>query len=283
MASVDNSVYNSSNNNNNHNQMGSHGFMAGDHKSELTLSCWQHKKHKAFHVIDNKTVKEILLNYDENTKTSFVCSKRISEIPINSRKFKFHIIDCRYEYEHRGGNIARSMNVPTIEGLKSHFFSHKSRESVPTSQITTDPQSTQTQNFHKPILIFHCEHSEERAPAMLKRLREIDRELNTYPELNYPEIYLLDGGYKKFFQTFNVAFCQSIEEFEKQKEIFFTKYGYVPMMDEKFTEELIRIRSGSKSMAMGSICSQKGNMKSKKHYRPPLRSLSKTSSRRLFN
>jgi len=52
------------------------------------------------------------------------------------------------------------------------------------------------------ILVFHCEFSSERAPTLLRYLREKDRTLNlkNYPLLNHPEAYILDGGYKAFFE-----------------------------------------------------------------------------------
>jgi hypothetical protein len=38
-------------------------------------------------------------------------------------------------------------------------------------------------------------------------LRSMDRSLNAdvYPKLNYPEMYLLDGGYKNFYNQFSVS------------------------------------------------------------------------------
>jgi hypothetical protein len=50
----------------------------------------------------------------------------------------------------------------------------------------------------KKILIFHCEFSSERAPAMMKHLRKLDRAKHRYPKLDFPEIYVLKGGYKVF-------------------------------------------------------------------------------------
>ena len=56
------------------------------------------------------------------------------------------------------------------------------------------------------VLIFHCEFSSERGPKMYRFLREQDRELNkdSYPKLNYPEVYVMEGGYKAFYEKFEV-------------------------------------------------------------------------------
>lgn len=46
-------------------------------------------------------------------------------------------------------------------------------------------------------------------------LRKQDRQRNetSYPSLNYPEIYLLEGGYKNFFQQFaNMCVPESYKE-----------------------------------------------------------------------
>ena len=49
------------------------------------------------------------------------------------------------------------------------------------------------------IVIFHCEFSKNRGPNMSRFLREQDRKVSSYPSLHYPEIYLLDKGYKEFY------------------------------------------------------------------------------------
>lgn len=55
------------------------------------------------------------------------------------------------------------------------------------------------------LLVFHCEFSSERGPRMCRFVRERDRVINEYPNLHYPELYVLKGGYKDFFPLHKVC------------------------------------------------------------------------------
>ncbi|TKA80712.1 hypothetical protein B0A49_01115 [Cryomyces minteri] len=92
------------------------------------------------------------------------------------------IIDCRFEYEYNGGHIDGATNFNDKELLANTLF---------------DPESSA-----RTLLIFHCEYSVHRAPLMARFVRHRDRALNAhqYPQLNYPEVYILDGGYSAFFK-----------------------------------------------------------------------------------
>ena len=47
-------------------------------------------------------------------------------------------------------------------------------------------------------LLFHCEFSKNRGPKMVRHVRKMDRRLHlsSYPDLFYPECYLIDRGYR---------------------------------------------------------------------------------------
>ena len=72
-------------------------------------------------------------------------------------------------------------------------------------------------------------------------LRSQDRELNknNYPKLNFPEVYLLDGGYKTFYnaQQMTSDLCQPMK--------------YKPMLHEDHSEDLRHFRKKSKSWTAG--------------------------------
>lgn len=97
------------------------------------------------------------------------------------------IIDCRFEYEYEGGHINGAVNFNDKESLAARLFA--------------EPQP-------RTALILHCEYSVHRAPIMAKYLRHRDRSFNAdqYPQLSYPDMYILDGGYSAFFAE-HQPFC----------------------------------------------------------------------------
>ncbi|KAJ8120629.1 hypothetical protein ONZ43_g2709 [Nemania bipapillata] len=92
------------------------------------------------------------------------------------------VIDCRFEYEYDGGHIDGAINYNDKELLARHLF--------------------ETPMEGKTILVFHCEYSVHRAPRMARFIRAEDRTINVehYPHLTYPEVYILEGGYSDFFK-----------------------------------------------------------------------------------
>ncbi|QDS71802.1 hypothetical protein FKW77_009505 [Venturia effusa] len=94
------------------------------------------------------------------------------------------IVDCRFEYEYEGGHILGAENYNDKEQLSHRLF-----ESCPTSNA---------------LIILHCEYSNHRAPLMAAYLRKQDRAVNAvnYPHLSYPDLYILDGGYCSFFDSY---------------------------------------------------------------------------------
>lgn len=101
----------------------------------------------------------------------------------------YQVIDCRFDYEFRGGHICNALNLSSREDLERELIHNYQK--LPT------------------LLIFHCEFSSYRGPLLASHLRNCDRMLNyeNYPELFYPDILVLEGGYKGFFDQFpNLCF-----------------------------------------------------------------------------
>ncbi|NXP75667.1 MPIP1 phosphatase, partial [Ramphastos sulfuratus] len=93
------------------------------------------------------------------------------------------IIDCRYPYEYEGGHIKGAVNLHTEEDVEDYLLK----------------KPIQPSENKRVIVVFHCEFSSERGPRMCRFVRERDRLGNEYPNLHYPEMYILKGGYRDFF------------------------------------------------------------------------------------
>ncbi|XP_060060736.1 M-phase inducer phosphatase 1 isoform X4 [Erinaceus europaeus] len=131
---------------------------------------------------------------------------------------EFVVIDCRYPYEYEGGHIKGAVNLHMEEEVEE-FLLKKPIEPTEGKRV---------------IVVFHCEFSSERGPRMCRYVRERDRLGNEYPKLHYPELYVLKGGYKEFFQK-----CQSLCE----------PPSYRPMHHEDFKEDLRKFRTKSRTWA----------------------------------
>lgn len=121
----------------------------------------------------------------------------------------YTIIDCRYPYEYEGGHIINSLNIHSGTDLIRKFLEKK-------------PDANSTKRH---IIIFHCEFSSQRGPKLMRLLREKDRQINKYPDLLHPELYLLDGGYKNFYEKFK-GYC--------------VPQSYKPMKSRNHRDELRR-------------------------------------------
>ncbi|CAD25258.1 similarity with M phase inducer phosphatase [Encephalitozoon cuniculi GB-M1] len=87
------------------------------------------------------------------------------------------VIDCRFPYEYRGGHIINAVNISSTKKLGLLFRRPRA-------------------------LIFHCEFSSIRAPRLAQHLRNMDRMKNPYPLLTIPEVYVMEGGYRKFYSRY---------------------------------------------------------------------------------
>uniref|UniRef100_G3MTW5 M-phase inducer phosphatase n=1 Tax=Amblyomma maculatum TaxID=34609 RepID=G3MTW5_AMBMU len=130
------------------------------------------------------------------------------------------IVDCRYPFEYEGGHIKGAVNVFSSEDLLSEFL----EKAAPSSSS-------------RRALVFHCEFSSERGPKLSRLLREKDRQMNKYPALKHPEIYVLEGGYKAFYENFQ-DLC--------------IPQGYIPMRHKGHEADLRWYRSMTKTEAASS-------------------------------
>ena len=133
----------------------------------------------------------------------------------NNNGNPYIIIDCRYDYEYKGGHIDGAINIRCPEVLERLFFSNRALlyHSDYLDSIKHDFEGVinklqDLQNLEEhipkdapaPLIIFHCEFSQKRGPRALNALRKMDREINynKFPYLHYPQLYIIEGGYKNF-------------------------------------------------------------------------------------
>ncbi|XP_075905641.1 M-phase inducer phosphatase 1-like [Nelusetta ayraudi] len=132
---------------------------------------------------------------------------------------KIIVIDCRYPYEFEGGHIKGALNLHQEEQVEDVLFRDPVVPSRPDRRV---------------ILVFHCEFSSERGPRMCRFVRQRDRDVNDYPRLHYPELYVLKDGYKDFFPR-HQRLCEP--------------QSYRPMHHEDFKDDLRRFRLKSRTWA----------------------------------
>ncbi|RWS24972.1 M-phase inducer phosphatase 1-B-like protein [Leptotrombidium deliense] len=178
--------------------------LIGDFSKSYALPLIANSKHQDLKTITSETLAAVI-------KGEF-----------NELLVKYTIVDCRYPYEYEGGHIIGAKNIYSQDQILSEFFNDKVR----------DEPKVVDKNAKRNVIIFHCEFSSERGPSLYRYLRSKDRELNTYPNLHHPEVYLLNGGYKAFFESF--------------KELCVPQ-TYLPMLSKDHKQHLRQFRHKSKS------------------------------------
>lgn len=152
-----------------------------------------------------------------------------------------------------GGHIQGAINVDSPETLEHIFFKNKhvisdSRfldalkqdpsgplfTALMQSDGTCKPETPPTDES-PPILIFHCEFSQKRGPRGLRSLRNLDRKINSanWPKLDYPDIYILEGGYKGFVSQYGEGYCCP-------------KNSYIEMVDKNYRAHYAEAREKEK-------------------------------------
>ncbi|KAH3899851.1 putative tyrosine protein phosphatase MIH1 SCDLUD_004150 [Saccharomycodes ludwigii] len=161
------------------------------------------------------------------------------------------VIDCRFEYEYKGGHIKTSLNINdhmllqsylfkrnnylTAENRNAHtdyagFFTEKHNGEVPT--MDADNCDGNLSQSCETIVVLYCEFTKYRSPTLAQFIRKLDRELNLeyYPELYYPNLCILKGGYNNFHVQYP-ELCEG---------------DYIPMVEDfDFDDKLDIFRSRS--------------------------------------
>ena len=89
------------------------------------------------------------------------------------------VVDARFWYEFKGGHISGARNIVSRGALVDLYKEFLGRNVC---------------------FVFHCEFSKNRGPRLKDMFRDYDRRHNTYPNLSFPHVYVLDGGFRRFFE-----------------------------------------------------------------------------------
>ena len=141
-----------------------------------------------FSFLDSYDENEEEIKRTDRNSLDLISDDQLAEYMLDkNREFDLTIFDCRYSYEYRAGHIKGAVHVDLPNIIKSMF---------------TDIDQELNTSFENHLLIFHCEFSVNRGPEMASTFRKIDRLLNhnRYPFLYYPHVFVLSGGFKKFYQ-----------------------------------------------------------------------------------
>lgn len=213
------------NSHDNNSQVGSTAVPADDFEMELESSdCFESTPRKFLPTCKNY----------RNPGLSTIAPQTL--LDLMNQNLNYVIIDCRYDYEYHGGHIKGAIHIDSPEALETLFITHRQflyNKSIldlikQNPSLLNSPSelynALQMDNTEPcaPIVVFHCEFSQKRGPRGLRMLREIDQTLNanTWPNVFYPEVYILDGGYRNFRGQFPAACCP--------------ENGYIRMIDEEY-------------------------------------------------
>lgn len=165
-----------------------------------------------------KVSQDLLPRIDEDEMLRIVLGQHASQYD------SFVIIDCRFPYEYDGGHIVNAVNISSQKDLEEQFVHN----------YTPDTATR--------LLIFHCEYSIFRGPTMASHLRKVDRIYNTdsYPYLLYPDVVVLEGGYKSFFDKYK-EYC-SPQDYVEMKDIKHKRTCEVEMNKVLQASKLTRAR-----------------------------------------
>jgi M-phase inducer tyrosine phosphatase len=79
---------------------------------------------------------------------------------------RYHIIDCRFDYEYAGGHIQGAVNVKDINAIDELLLKESSGVHANGDDLPVPSRSGELAESEQVVLIFHCEFSAKRAPTL---------------------------------------------------------------------------------------------------------------------
>ncbi|CAJ0582236.1 unnamed protein product, partial [Mesorhabditis spiculigera] len=161
----------------------------------LSFACIE--GHHSIPVEDESTFTLPYIHTSDSTAFKRVTSETVAELILSHSPEEFHrkfiLVDCRYPFEYNGGHLKNAINL-FAEGA----YDATRIPSKRLMEVFYPECPIQRKEMLARIPIFYCEFSTKRGPAMASSLRSIDRTMNqdSYPYVDYKEIYLLQDGFK---------------------------------------------------------------------------------------
>lgn len=141
----------------------------------------------------------------------YISTKEFKNVLLQKEKKSIKIIDCRYDYEYEAGHFIGGMRCSTREGIENLYIKTKEERDLD--------------------IYFHCELSICRGPRAAEYLACL---YQTCANENCPNIYIIKGGYAKFF---------SENKYNPQIGKCIKPIGYLKESSEKFRCNISRSRS----------------------------------------
>ena len=79
---------------------------------------------------------------------------------------RFHVLDCRFDYEYEGGHIDGAINVKSMDALDELLLSAARGVHANGDALPTPSRSGELASGEQVVLVFHCEFSAKRAPTL---------------------------------------------------------------------------------------------------------------------
>ena len=102
------------------------------------------------------------------TDRSLLLSVQLSSLlrgDYSSKMKRYHILDCRFDYEYAGGHVQGARNVKSMEQLDALLLQAGSGVHEE-CEMPEPSRSGQLDDGKQVVLIFHCEFSAKRAPTL---------------------------------------------------------------------------------------------------------------------
>jgi hypothetical protein len=136
------------------------------------------------------------------------------------------LIDARFGYEYEGSTIGRSQSSSSSLGEESNISINIDRYWDPLLVFNTLWESSNTRmkpRYPGKKLIIFCEFSSLRGPGLYRNITLLDHAVklsqlraSSEVQISYPEIYLLQGGYRAFFD-YTIS---NMERLENEESVF---------------------------------------------------------------